>query len=369
MKKNIKICISGGHLTPALAVIDEVQRLHPDWTISFIGRKRVFKRDTNISQECKEIEKRHIRFFPITAGKFRRDISIQTLISLLWIPIGLIQSCWFMVYIRPDCILTFGGFIALPVALAGWLFGIPVVTHEQTHTLGLANRLMVPFVTSCLLSFEDTKHAPNTISRYTGLPLRREIVHPSSKLSFPLPSRLPIVYITGGSTGAVSMNEFIFPIIPMLVKYAVVVHQTGVHSLKKAESVKDSLLAAYRNRYIPMAYIEGIDVGWIMHNMLFLIGRSGGNTVAETAFVQKPAIFIPLPWAGQGEQEQNARWYEKMGSAYIVYQDKQSTENIQKIVITLLKQKPKQKVKAPIFDDGTRNLIKHLELLIANNEK
>ncbi len=359
MERKIKICITGGHLTPALAVIDEIQKVHLDWEIMFIGR----------IQEYNEITKRRIKFFPIEAGKLQRDISVQTIISFVKIPFGFMQSFFCVLKERPTCILSFGGYISLPVAFCGWLFGIPVMTHEQTHVLGLANRLMLPFVDVCFLSYEDTKFVSKEKSKYTGLPMRHEITHPSKTFSFSIPSHLPIIYITGGSTGAVSMNEILFPIIQSLAEGAVVIHQTGIHSFEKAKIVKFALPKKFRSRYIPLSYISGIDIGWIMHHMSLIVGRSGGNTVAETAMVNKPAVFIPLPWSAQQEQEQNARWYEKIGKAFVVNQDKDTREDILKNIKLFLQKKRKNIPMTEFIHDGTATIIKHIELLVAHNEK
>jgi UDP-N-acetylglucosamine--N-acetylmuramyl-(pentapeptide) pyrophosphoryl-undecaprenol N-acetylglucosamine transferase len=369
MKKKIKICITGGHLTPALAVIDEIQNVHPDWEVVFIGRTYALEQDAGMSKESKEIQRRGIRFFPITAGRLRRDISFGTLTAFLKIPIGFIQSFWYMLWERPQCILTFGGYVGLPSAISGWLLGIPVATHEQTHTLGIANRLLLSFIEVCLLSYEDTKYSPKEKSYLTGLPIRAEITHPAKTLSFSIPSGKPIIYITGGSTGAVSMNEILFPIIHTLVSYAVVIHQTGIHSIEKAEQIKQTLPEKYRNRYIPIPYIEGKDVGWIMHHMTLIVGRSGGNTVAEVAMVHKPAVFIPLPWSGQNEQEQNAQWYKKTHTAYIAHQEKDSSQYIQKSIASILRVKQKEPSVIKTNDMAAKTITGYIELLVNANEK
>jgi len=359
MEKNIKICISGGHLTPALAVIDELIKVHPNWKIIFIGR----------TQEQGEIRKRNLQFFAITAGKLQRDISVQTIISFVKIPFGFVQSFLRILKERPSCILSFGGYISLPVGFAGWLLGVPVITHEQTHVLGLANRLMLPFVDYCLLSNKDPKYEDKEKFRFTGLPIRPEITHPSKTLSFLVPPRLPIIYVTGGSTGAVSMNEFIFPIISSLISRAVVIHQTGTLSIEKAKEIKQKLPKNIQSRYIPISYIPSVDVGWIMHHMSLIVGRSGGNTVAETAMVQKPAVFIPLPWSAQQEQEINAHWYEGIGNASIINQEKGTSKDLQKTIEKVLQGKSEKLIAKKILHNAAADIIQYIELLVAHDEQ
>lgn len=352
MEKKIRIVITGGHLTPALAVIDKLRSVHRDWEIVFIGR----------TQEQEEIKKRNLQFYAITTGK------LQTFTTLLKFPIGFVQSFWYLLRAFPTAVISFGGYISFPVSMCSWLLGIPIIIHEQTHTLGRANRFLLPFVSYCLLSYENTKFAPNT-SFVTGIPLRKEILHPPKTLSFSIPIGLPIIYITGGSTGAVSMNELLFPIIRTLVLQYVIIHQTGEHSIEKAKQLKQTLPEKLRSRYIPISYIEGKDVGWIMHHMSLIVGRSGGNTVAETAVVHKPALFIPLPWSGQREQEQNARWYEKIGSVYVANQKEDTAETLQKKIVSLLQQKPKKITSVGMQEEAATHIITYIELLATDNEK
>ncbi len=352
MERKIKICITGGHFTPALAVIDELKRVHPNWKIIFIGR----------TQEYEEIKKHNLQFFAIIAGK------LQTLMSLLKFPIGFIQSFLVMLREFPTVVIAFGGYISFPVVISAWLLGIPIIIHEQTHTLGRANRFLLPFVSYCLLTYKNTKFAPNT-SFVTGLPLRKEIIHPPKTLSFSIPPHLPIIYVTGGSTGAVSMNELLFPIISQLIQKNVVIHQTGVHSIEKAKKLKEALPEKIQSRYIPFSYISGTDIGWIMHHMSLIVGRSGGNTVAETEVVNKPAVFIPLPWSAQQEQVQNARWYERIGTAYVVDQEKDTSKEVQNKIELLLSEKSKEKPTTKSTNNSAAIIIKYLELLLEHDEK
>src|SRR3989339_179224 len=104
---NPTILITGGHYTPALAVIEEMQEIHPTWKILWVGRKYAFEGS-------------------------RVPSSVYTIPSLLRFPIGIMQSLGILWKYKPSLIVSFGGYIALPVAIGAFVFGIPVITHEQT---------------------------------------------------------------------------------------------------------------------------------------------------------------------------------------------------------------------------------------------
>ena len=289
------IVIIGGHITPALALMDELKRQHHDWRLVCIGR--------NVLERALVTQK-GVMFLNISAGR---------LSSWYKIPVGFVQAFWDLIRVKPDIVVSFGGYVALPVALSAWILGIPIVTHEQTRIPGLANRIIGRIAAKICLTFEDTEHRFSKKKVViTGLPIRRELFSSPKKPSFELPGG-DVMYITGGSTGAVSMNELLFDLIPKLVKRYVVIHQTGVPSLTKASAIRNP-------RYIAKDFFDVKDVSWILYNAALVVGRSGANTVMEVAMIGKPMICIPLPWSAGSEQFANASWLVKKGLGAILIQ-------------------------------------------------
>jgi len=336
-RKQKKICITGGHLSPAIAVIEGIKAERKPWDIVFVGRTKTSNTNVVPSEEKAQVEKLGVSFFSIHAGRISRIFSLQTLIDLSLIPIGLLEAFVFCIREQPDCVISFGGYVGLPVVVAAWLLDIPTVIHEQTHTLGLSNAIASEFASSILLTFDDEKRNNDARVRVVGLPLRKSFMHPPTNPSFGIEEEKPIVYITGGTTGAVSMNELLFPCIASFAKHYTVIHQTGQQSYKKAIEIKDSLSHEDKKRYIPMPYIASDDVSWIMHHAAIVVGRSGANTVMEAATLQKKAVFIPLPWAGKNEQVRNATWYAAQGGTVTILNQKTaSSEEIEKAVCDLI---------------------------------
>ncbi|MFZ2025135.1 MAG: glycosyltransferase [Microgenomates group bacterium] len=333
-----KICITGGHLSPAVAVIEEIQKHKKNWDIVFVGREKTARTNTFVSEEKQIIEQLHIPFVAIHAGKVSRIFSLNAFVDFLFFPVGFFEALIFCLREKPHCIVSFGGYIGLPVVIAGWLVGIPVVIHEQTHMLGLANKIASEFADKILLTFPDIKKQKDGRVHVTGLPLRTSFLAAPEKVSFPILSKKPILYITGGTTGAVSMNDLLFPLISSLVGDYTVIHQTGQQSYAKALTVMDVLPEESKSSYIPMPYVASEDVSWIMHHAQCIVGRSGANTVAEIAALKKPAVLLPLPWAGSKEQLRNATWYASVGGdVIIVDQQKVSSSELYEKILKITK--------------------------------
>jgi UDP-N-acetylglucosamine--N-acetylmuramyl-(pentapeptide) pyrophosphoryl-undecaprenol N-acetylglucosamine transferase len=217
-----KIVITGGHLTPALATIDELKK-EEDVEIIFIGRSRATEGDKAPSAESVVIPNIGIKFYAINAGRLQRKLTKYTLWSLGKIPIGVIQSLGILSRERPAAVLSFGSYVAAPVVLAAWVLGIPVITHEQTLKGGLSNRFISLFAKKIALAWEHSREFfPKEKVIVVGNPIRKELLSLEKKRV----SR-PVVYITGGNQGAHSINDMVSDILPELLKNYEVIHQTG----------------------------------------------------------------------------------------------------------------------------------------------
>jgi UDP-N-acetylglucosamine--N-acetylmuramyl-(pentapeptide) pyrophosphoryl-undecaprenol N-acetylglucosamine transferase len=318
----IRIAITGGHLTPAMAVIDEIRSRHPEWDIIFIGRRTVFEGSTTESEEERIITGKNVQFLPLTTGRFRRSLDLLTAKSLGKIPLGVWQSVAYCRKYRPDVILSFGGYVAVPVAIAAALGNIPIITHEQTESPGLANRFIARLSKVVCVS------SPEAVSRFqhpqvvlTGLPIRMSLFHPPEKPDFEVSLSRPILYVMGGMTGSAFINTLIRGIVGKLLASYTVIHQAGRQWVSQAKSDRQSLRGDKRKHYFVSAYFDESDHSWILRHSALVIGRSGANTVAELEAFRIPSILIPLPNSSGNEQFENARRLEKSGLAAILEQD------------------------------------------------
>lgn len=308
-------------MTPALAVMDVLKSR--SWKIYYIGRKHALEGDPAISQEYIQVKKLGYQFYNLTTGRLQRKFTRYTLTSLLKIPTGFIQAFYYVMEIRPQVILSFGGYVALPLCIWAWILGIPVVTHEQTLNLGLANRIIAKFATKICISWKQNQNNfPAGKVEFTGNPLRKDIFEIRSSLS--IPNDKPIVYITGGNLGAHYINVSVCQVLEKLLKKYVLIHQCGnskvYNDFVKLEEKKELLPGELQNRYFLLDYVNQDLIGWIYKNADMLVARPGANTLSEIIALKKPAIFIPLPGSGSGEQETNAKFLENRNAAKIIFQ-------------------------------------------------
>ncbi|RJR15560.1 UDP-N-acetylglucosamine--N-acetylmuramyl-(pentapeptide) pyrophosphoryl-undecaprenol N-acetylglucosamine transferase [Candidatus Microgenomates bacterium] len=325
---NKKIMITGGHLTPALAVMSV---LGETWQVIYVGRKHALEGDVAISQEYRIMHERNIPFRNITAGRIQRKFTTRTLWSLLKIPVGFLQGLYFVWRDKPDVVLSFGGYVALPVVVAARIFGVPVVTHEQTITPGLASRIIATFAQKVCIGFPGENKMPQG-EKYviTGNPLRNELTKTSKPLN--ITTAKPLLFITGGNLGSHSINMIIEKMLPDLLKHYTVLHQTGnaveFRDFERLSHLKQKLPSDLAKRYNLFAYIDAQFMSWVFTHTHIIIGRSGANTVTELIFFQIPSLLIPLPWSGSGEQSSQAQYLSSHNAAVCIEQKNANSEAI-----------------------------------------
>ena len=334
----MKILVTGGHATPALAVIDEL--IKDQHSVVFVGRKYAFEHEQTLSLEYKEITKRGIKFINLTTGKLTRVPSSKTIMSLLRIPIGFYQGLRIIMEERPDVLLSFGSYLAVPIVFWAWMFKIDIYTHEQTVVPGLANKIVSFFSKKIVISFEETKeHFPKEKVILTGNPIRESVLRMVNK-PFEISKSRPVIYITGGSLGSHSINLHIKDILRRLLEKYILIHQTGetkeYGDFELMEKTRDTLSEELRNRYFLIKHFSEDEIGYVYSVTDLIVGRAGANTFFEILALKIPAILIPLPWSGNKEQQKHAEILKNAGVAEIFPQS-DSSENLAKLVNEVIK--------------------------------
>lgn len=347
MESNKKILITGGHLTPALAVVSELKKRNIS-NILWVGHKYAQMGTTTPSAEYNQVTSLNIPFISLKTGKLIRDWSFSTFFygikNLFSIFLGFLQSFTIILKEKPDLVVSFGGYLALPVVISAKILGRKVITHEQTLVVGLANKIISKLADKVLVSWnESLKYFPKNKTNFTGNPIREDIFKvQQSTLLDELDTTLPILLVYGGNQGAHEINKRIFNILNDLVKDFNIIHQTGNSSVTKdnlqAVHVKASLPLELRNRYKPIEYINGTDVGAVLNKADILVSRSGANTISEILALGKLSILIPIPKTSHNEQTLNAQFVEKNGLAIHLAQDKLSEQKLYQTILLLRNQ-------------------------------
>lgn len=365
----LKVLITGGHVTTALAVISEIQD-KKDWQIIFVGRQSAMEGSREPSLESQRIPKMGIKFCSIPAGKIPRYLSLKTITAMIRIPLGFLSAFFLVLRERPDIILTFGGYIAVPVAFSGWLLRIPIVTHEQTVKIGLANEFIELVSDQIAVSWRQSQKHFKRNTTLTGPPIRKAILHGVEKpLEIELEKR-PLIYVTGGNLGAHIINQAVKKALPKLLKKYSIVHQIGPknpwNDYQNLIKIEKDLSPKLRKRYLIRHWFDEQEVSWLLRKADLVIGRSGANITAELALLGTTALLIPLPIAGRNEQLENARMLVKLGTAEILEQHQLSPERLLEKIdqifskITEFK-KNASKTQALVIKNASENLVKLLE--------
>jgi UDP-N-acetylglucosamine--N-acetylmuramyl-(pentapeptide) pyrophosphoryl-undecaprenol N-acetylglucosamine transferase len=359
----MKVLITGGHFSPAYSVIQELKsrghellivgRIHP-----FEGQKLGESLEYRVSKELK------IPFFELTTGRLQRKLSWHTIPSLVKFIKGIIEAQVIMKRHKPDIVVTFGGYIALPVAIAAKIYNLPVVTHEQTLGIGLSNKSIARFSDAVCISFESTKqYITHKNLILTGNPLRPEIYTVIEKLEYE--KSLPLLYVTGGSTGSHAINSAVHEVLKDILQKYSVIHQTGENDFKdyeKSLEIKNSLPQELQSRYQVVKYVYPPQIGYVYKNTSLLIGRSGANTVLELVATNTPALLIPLPHGQKGEQQKNAEWIQSLGLAEILPQSQLNSKNLIEAISTMQNAIAKYTITKDIinkyiFDDAAKKIV------------
>jgi UDP-N-acetylglucosamine--N-acetylmuramyl-(pentapeptide) pyrophosphoryl-undecaprenol N-acetylglucosamine transferase len=330
---------TGGHVTPALATVQEIKRLAGE---NPAGWQPIFRYiGSQQGVEKKLAAGAGLDFVGIQTGKLRRAnhllglLTFQNLTDLFRIPVGVGQALWQVARFKPDVIFSTGGFVCVPPVIAGWLWRVPVLTHEQTVTVGLANRIAARFARRIALSFEGAvselpaRLRPRTF--VTGNPVRPLIFQGDRERAIQefnfsaADNHLPTVYVTGGAQGARIINQAVEAVLPELLENCRIIHQCGqqpageTQDYDRLQAAAAKLAAELRGRYY-LARFVGEEIGDIFALSELVVSRAGAGTVTEIAATGKPAIFIPLVPTGGDEQTRNAQRAEAVGAARIIKQ-------------------------------------------------
>ncbi|MBI4091760.1 MAG: UDP-N-acetylglucosamine--N-acetylmuramyl-(pentapeptide) pyrophosphoryl-undecaprenol N-acetylglucosamine transferase [Candidatus Levybacteria bacterium] len=325
----MRVLITGGHFSPAYSLIKELKERGVDIIIA--GRRYPFEDDRSVSLEYRVSKEEGLSFYEVKTGRFQRKFTAYTITSLLKTPIGLLASIRILSRAKPDIVLTFGGYIGLPVSLAARVLNIPVVLHEQTQKAGLASKIISKFAKRICVSFESsTVFFPRDKVVITGNPVRGEIFKPKKKILIPdSPPRLSprfgeaggesgrTIYITGGSTGSHFINSIISEILSELASDFVIIHQTG-DSLKFRDfemlfNKQKTLPQNLQKKYILKKFIYPDEIGDVFENCDLIISRSGANIIFEIMAARKMSLLIPLPHGQNEEQISNSIFLKELG--------------------------------------------------------
>jgi UDP-N-acetylglucosamine--N-acetylmuramyl-(pentapeptide) pyrophosphoryl-undecaprenol N-acetylglucosamine transferase len=327
---------TGGHVLPAVAVIEEFKARQIPVEILWVGSRQGVERDIAHSHG--------IDFAAIQTGKLRRYLSVETLTDMFRLPIGLVQAWSRARTFRPDVIFSTGGNVSVPTVVAGRRLA-PILIHEQTAQVGIANKISARFAARFAAAYDETAVIARDYHDHvviTGNPVRASLANGEkgrAREHFGFSADLPVVYVTGGARGASAINERIEGLLPALLEKAQVVHQTGPSvansDAARLAKARETWPAHLQKRYVVREFL-GSELADLYSITDLVIGRAGAGTVAELAYLGKPSILMPLPGTWGDEQRKNAMVLVKADAAVVLEQSETTPEILGEAIGTLL---------------------------------
>ena len=323
MSKLHTLLVTGGHPTPALAVIDALRVHRPRTRIVFVGRRTANEKEKSQTYEYQEISQRGLEFIHSTAKRGDR--------GLLELPYQIIKNIFLLNTVRPNAVLSFGGYISVPVCIAAYLLRIPFFLHEQTLQPGSANIRLARFACGVMVSYPQTMHHfKHAHVVCTGNPIRQSFRNHSSGKNVFSHLASPIIFILGGNLGSHAINMHVFNLLPKLLTDFSVIHQVGnikqYNDWDKAMQHHVGLSPELARKYLPIEHLNSHDISQAYQVADLVVSRSGASTTTELIARKKPAVLIPLPWSAYGEQKKHALLLADAHAAIIFDQDKPSDE-------------------------------------------
>lgn len=303
---------TGGHVYPAVAILDELRRKDPGVEIAYVGTRR--------GMESRVLKTRPwVRFIPIHARGRRPGVTLDGLRVGLWLAVSLVEAAVALLRFRPNVVIGVGGYSSFPpvllAALAGKVLPVRTVIHEQNAVAGMANRWLSRVVDLVLISYPTSRAQFSRARRVvtTGNPIRAEFFRERKADSgfrrFGLDPRKRTVLVFGGSSGSADLVEQVL---------------SGTRELSRREEVQillvtgnESVADEARHRLardgianvVVVPYIEQMAVAFAIADLI--VSRAGATTLAEITSCGKPSILVPWRGATDDHQLENARVLER----------------------------------------------------------
>lgn len=317
---------TGGHTYPALTAVRCLRS-----RLTAEGRSlEVLWIGTPDGLEARVAPEEGIPFHTVATGKVRRSsnplkvISPANMRDMARVPLGVAQARKIINKFRPDVVLATGGYVAVPAGLAAQICRRPLVLHEQTVRLGLANRKLAGMAARIAVSSESTlpllPDGVRQLAVVTGNPVRPEVLTGNAEKALAalgltsFDRHLPTVYVTGGAQGARQINEAVAAALPWLLERANIVHQCGPANVEGLRIQAAALPPHLASRYYVAGFV-GAELPDVLALADVMISRSGAGTIAELTALGKPAVFVPLATSAGNEQVHNAAHLERVGAA------------------------------------------------------
>jgi UDP-N-acetylglucosamine--N-acetylmuramyl-(pentapeptide) pyrophosphoryl-undecaprenol N-acetylglucosamine transferase len=305
---------TGGHIVPALALAERLKE--KGHQCIFIGNR--------LSMEERMAQKAGYPFYSIKVQKLYRGLKPANLLFPLYLGLSIVQSRKLLKELDIAGVITTGGFVAGPVALAAISKKIPCFLHESNSYPGITTKYLARHLHRLYISFEESRsHLVRGRIKNFGIPiLKQSTKKEPDRAEFGLSKDKAVLLITGGSQGSLAINSVVSSIVSVLLEQGwQILWQTGKTTFRQFET-------AHKDKAGIQIFDFTTDLPQMMRCADLAITRAGAMTIAELEAAALPAILVPLPTAAENHQYHNAKAQKKKGVAELIIQSELSAQNL-----------------------------------------
>lgn len=316
---------TGGHAGPILAIYQELKKIQPGLPIHVVGVG---------SEEEKYFFSGLPLYHKIKSGKLHRYFTLKNITESAKFCLGFIESIVLLLSVKPRLIFSKGGYTSMPLISVANLLGIPYFLHESDIEMGRTNKVMSKNAKKVFVCFPVEYYSGIDRDKlvWSGPILREDIgTEKDAKKIFNFTRSNPVIFLTGGSQGSLSLTKSMIAIAPKLLGKYSIIHQAGKHSIKIAKEFWSGLSAENKQNYYLTEFLSiknNVDKMWEAIKAADLVITRAGSTIAEVAIMGKPMILVPWKHAAQNHQLKNAKYLVKHHAAVMIEEEEFSSETL-----------------------------------------
>lgn len=286
---------TGGHIYPALAILNKIKQKDKNAKILYIGTDNRMEKDI--------VPKTGYDFVGIKIDGFYRKLSLKNFRSVYLFLSGVSKCKKIMKEFKPDIVIGVGGYVCAPVVYAAHKLGIKCCIHEQNSIFGITNKFASSFVDKVFISFKSTEGSIKDKNKviYTGNPCSENAINSKviDKKEYGLNPTKKLVLIVMGSLGSKTINDKMKDMLTLFNnKEYEVVYVTGKNYYDEFKKMK------YTGNIKILPYINQMPS--LLKKTDVLVSRAGASTLSEITALGVPSILIPSPYVTENHQYKNA---------------------------------------------------------------
>ena len=309
---------TGGHIYPALALIERLKELDPTTEVLYVGTTR--------GLENRIVPAAGLKLVTLRTQGFKRSLSLENFKTVYLFLKSVHEAKKLIKDFKPDVVLGTGGYVSGAVLYAAAKLHVPTVIHEQNSVVGVTNKFLSRYVNEIAIAFEAARDQfPADKVTLVGNPRAQQVAaqHQSDFRwsSIGLQDDVPTLMVFGGSQGAPKINQSVVEAIPTFNQRPYqVLFATGQKRYAAVQKALADVKVGANVKVVP--YIE--DMPKKLPKVATLVSRAGATTIAEITAIGVPTVMIPSPYVTANHQVKNAQALVDQGAARMIVEDELS---------------------------------------------